>query len=373
MNAAPPPAALRLSDDEPLRTNDTTASANKMTLSENIDGRSEEEKFTSLWGQFYVQAQSTITSSSSSNQEVKEGTSEALERKHVLKVLDNFQRLIFALDKDKKSIAVNYDKGGLELILYLIGDSTFDDEDVTVAALKCIKSCVVKNPQGKSRCRRAGVFGYFSCILETCCHGRREKITEEALTTLAAICIGDDLNALIGFLLHKEMIEKLSSIHSSNTNVKNMSTYLLTLFTKIQSELPILETMIDSDTATTFVDILLKTEKYRAEAKDALKSQQFGFAEGKLTNAINVLSQQENFFLPVIREALGELYSDRAICRLETGYHESALSDADSSLKWTDGIQQRLVRSKVLKILGREEEAKQEIGKANLILNQANS
>jgi hypothetical protein len=372
MSAAPPPAALRLSDDEPLRMNDTATPSNKMTLSGNKDGSAEEEKFTSLWGQFYIQAQSSITSSSS-NQETKGGTPDALERERVLKVLKNFQRLIFALDKDKKSIAVNYDKGGLELILYLIGDSTFDDEEITVAALKCIKSCAVNNPPGKSRCRRAGVFSYFSCILEICCHGRREKITEEALTTLAAICIGDDLNALMGLLLHKEMIEKLSSAHSSNTNVKNMSTYLLTLFSKIQTELPIMETLIDSDTATTLVDILLKTEKYRAEAKDAIKCQQFGFAEGKLTNAINLLSQQENFLIPALRESLGELYSDRAVCRLETGYHESALSDADASLKWTDGIQQRLVRSKVLKILGREEEAKEEIGKANLILNQANT
>ena len=69
--------------------------------------------------------------------------------------------------------------------------------------MKAIKSCVVRNPSGRCRCRSSGVFGLLGDMLNQQLLIEKEEtneknavLLEEIFTTLAAVCLGDDLNAL---------------------------------------------------------------------------------------------------------------------------------------------------------------------------------
>ena len=95
---------------------------------------------------------------------------------------------------------VLYGKGTLEMIVALYNKSKLllqHDKKVDLCTLKALKTCVIRNAHGRSRCRVAGVFTILNSILEL--YLKKEKnpeITEEGLTTLAAVCMGDDLNGL---------------------------------------------------------------------------------------------------------------------------------------------------------------------------------
>ena len=162
--------------------------------------------------------------------------------------LNAITKLIFGLDGKKKELVVcgifggggggvvndiNHDngtiaeekrgKGALELIVALYQcaiKNNFDNEvtsnDIVateqherliMCTLKAIKTCVIRNPSGRRMCNSTLAFDVLENIF---CHyhkridsnGTDADVTaaiavEEALTTLAAMCISDDLNSLL--------------------------------------------------------------------------------------------------------------------------------------------------------------------------------
>jgi hypothetical protein len=114
----------------------------------------------------------------------------------VVGILDTLQKLIFGVDEGRKAIAVR--NGALELIIQL-SNTLSQSGDVAMGALKATKCCVVKNPIGRSYCRSAGTMKWLKETLQPLVKTQdvlKVKLVEECLTTLAAICLGDDLNAL---------------------------------------------------------------------------------------------------------------------------------------------------------------------------------
>ena len=114
----------------------------------------------------------------------------------VISLLDTLQKLIFGLDEGRKTIAVK--NGALELIVKL-SDTLPSSDRVVMSALKATKSCVIKNPTGRQYCRSAGTLKWMKTTLQTSVAQRdvsKAALVEENITTLAAICLGDDLNAL---------------------------------------------------------------------------------------------------------------------------------------------------------------------------------
>ena len=114
----------------------------------------------------------------------------------VVSLLETLQKLIFGLGEGRKTIAVK--NGALELIIKL-SDTLSSSDRVVRSALKAIKSCVVKNPTGRQYCRSAGILNWMKTTLQASVAQRdvsNATLVEESITTLAAICLGDDLNAL---------------------------------------------------------------------------------------------------------------------------------------------------------------------------------
>ena len=143
---------------------------------------------------------------------------------HVQLILNRLTALLFGLDESLKQKATN----SLDLIIQLVHSSigtctpttitTVTDKNssnantntntsstitndphpeskpISLAALKAIKSCVIRNPVGRNACRAAGVFEFLQSTLQH--HSQDPILLEEAMTTLAAMCLSNDLNAL---------------------------------------------------------------------------------------------------------------------------------------------------------------------------------
>ena len=128
--------------------------------------------------------------------------------KAVLSVLNTIIKLVFGLDETKKSFVVSYGHGGLHLIVSLLTTTTTttEDYDLVLAGVKAIRCCVIRNAVGRSRCRSDGVLDWIETVLSNLVvvvsnqqdapQPPLSTVVEETLTTLAAVCLGDDLNAL---------------------------------------------------------------------------------------------------------------------------------------------------------------------------------
>lgn len=108
----------------------------------------------------------------------------------VQKLLDSLTQLLFGLDESIKQKATN----ALDLIIQLVNSLSSKSEPIAISALKAIKSCVIRNSVGRQQCRAAGVFPFLNTTLNE--YQEHALIVEEAMTTLAALSMSNDLNAL---------------------------------------------------------------------------------------------------------------------------------------------------------------------------------
>lgn len=178
------------------------------------------DPFLKFWIKFYNQALA-LTSSQNDTDSSPDAKEEDLNidldkhNKRVLVVLDSIIKLTFGIDGEKKAQVVAYGGGALELIVELVrstgvlsSSSTSNTENKVIeldqiqrrsiifTSVKAIKSCVVGNPAGRRRCRSAGVFPFISDTLDELMVLENAVLVEEVFTALAAICLGNDLNAL---------------------------------------------------------------------------------------------------------------------------------------------------------------------------------
>jgi hypothetical protein len=158
-----------------------------------------QDQFVQLWAAFYSQAVIVLDNQSKKANNVNDN--DKARKEQVQKILATTTKLIFGMDASKKTVAVEHAGGALELIVSLVNEYPLDDM-ILLQGLKAVKCCVIRNKAGRARCRSAGVVNLLSHTLESYTvkdspkSGKSDTIVEESLTTLAAICLGDDINAL---------------------------------------------------------------------------------------------------------------------------------------------------------------------------------
>ncbi len=167
-----------------------------------------------LWAKFYDQACTLL----SATEEKLLGGDSKVENAEITKLhqrimiaLDTITKLTFGLGETKKAQVVVHGNGTIELIVGLVRSSqVLNDVKMTslskpliLSSLKALKTCVLRNPAGRCRCRTAGVFSFLKDILNIIQgksdtqkeNAENKLLVEQLYTTLAAICLGDDLNA----------------------------------------------------------------------------------------------------------------------------------------------------------------------------------
>ena len=167
-----------------------------------------------LWSKFYDQACSLLyTTQKKLLGEESKVDEEEMTKLHqrIMITLDTITKLTFGLGATKKAQVVVHGDGAVELIVALVRSSqvlndtykTPLSKPIILSSLKALKTCVLRNPAGRCRCRTAGVFSFLNDVLDMIQGGDNmykqdaedKLLIEQLYTALAAICLGDDLNA----------------------------------------------------------------------------------------------------------------------------------------------------------------------------------
>lgn len=115
-------------------------------------------------------------------------------------------------------------------------------DHIIVSTLKTIKCCVIRNKSGRVRCRSARVFDLLCQIVRDYLNkkeiGPAAVVVEEVFTTLAAICLNDDLNSLQGAIQMQQYIDEASTRYpkTKHGELHQKITYLNALFDTIRKE-----------------------------------------------------------------------------------------------------------------------------------------
>ena len=355
-----------------------------------------------------------------------------------LRVVKTVSTLAFGQDPVVKRTII--DGGALELVVQALNtynsimlsyDSSSNNSstltNILELGLKGIRSCVIRNPHGRTRCRNAKVLPCLDHILsriistetkynaDNSDDSNKFLLIENILTTVAAICLGDDMNALqaaIGtmsisnYIIHNQyynpinnMKHQTATAFSSNNDVSNMSKsdsslqqkviYLHTLFSTVLSEQGIKidssNNNIGTNVPNPIVENYVLAEEAKKRGNDYYAKCSYTVAEEEYSTAIKLISFPINSnnievttnyddnngssrILPCMKEIAGTLYSNRSACLYELGRYEEALADAELVLEYRTGWIKGYFRvSQALAKLGRVHEARETLGKGLII------
>jgi tetratricopeptide (TPR) repeat protein len=326
--------------------------------------------FVSAWKGFYEKANGVVHSS-------------PLDDTKLISILESLTTLMSGLDESKKAVAVSY--GALTLAVEAIRklNRDLDDNGRTrtcdsmnvIVGLKAIKSCVIRNPAGRAKCRQEGVFGVISDILFSA-HAvdTDTQILEETYTTLAAVCLGDDLNALKAALAYRENVEAALRMYrrENHGSLHQKLVYLQALFRAMEREQE--DLLENCDNPSTLFKTIEAAEYNLIEGiNKEQRRNQWSEAENSYTNALHriqfIMSHTE-----LLDDMLARILDNRSSVRLKLHDWNGALDDADACLLTKTkekhlssacvvmALQAR--RSDALHQLGRMQEAGQALDKA---------
>ena len=296
-----------------------------------------------MFSKFYTQAYALATIPND-----KKSTKEDDKKLHqrILITLDTITKLTFGLDGANKSKMVLHGAGVLELVIALTEKSNANafsgegsQKSVQIAALKAIKTCVLRNAAGRSRCRLAGIPEFVNHVLDTAILTSDAALAEEAFTALAATCLGDDLNALKASTEVKSTIRKAKEVFpkSDFESMHQKTLYLETLFEAIVKEqAKLLRKIKTANTSTeNFFKNLVESEQnirvgytHFQDSKYALSVKHYNHAMKLLTPFINDTNLLDDYVL--------EIRSKRAPAELEVGDTKSCLEDTRILLEHKD-------------------------------------
>ena len=360
-----------------------------------------------LYTKFYSQAYHLATSpvkqskenSSNENeqqqqQQQQQQQSKQLQQK-ILITLNTITKLTFGLDGTKKSQMVLHGAGVLELIIALVKRANTDTKkkaandnngllkQIQSGALNAIKTYVLCNPAGRSRCQLAGVLSFLSNVLNSkneSTTGSKTGLAEEAYTTLLALCLGDDLNALQASTEFKPCISKSKQVFV-DANAKSMhqkTLYLETLFDAVQKEqVKLLKKVKTTSNTAKFFKDLVETETNIRTGFSHLQDGKYAMAVKHYNHAMKLITP----FLDdtaLLDEMVVEIRFKRAKAALELGKAEDCLEDTKILLERQD-TSAGDVRVDLLKIHGKAliksgnvQEGKATLSKLRLMCPQDN-
>lgn len=344
---------------------------------------------TQLWSTFYDKAVEVAEEASGDSSD-EGGTktapiapSDPQHKQRVVAALDGLVQIVFGLDTNIKAAVVSHGDGALELIVALtrstdvlrqggrsVGTERTDaDTQILTSSFKAVKACVVRNPVGRSRMRSAGVFELTD---EALANNNDAPLVEEILTSLAASCLGDDLNALQASLQLRGHVDRAESLTADGSaGLKQKVAYLRSLFDATVKEYEDLIATISNSQRDFFADI--KT------AEMGLRSGNLAVQEEKFESALShydrtmecVEAESLKSATKLLNSLRCQVYWNRANVRFKLEKTEDALDDLEQLLQNEvpadiKGFAEKL-RSKILGALGRDEEAREAAGKALVV------
>jgi len=197
-------------------------------------------QFEALWVKFYRSASAELNRHQASNIEAtsaNDDKSELMSLERAQTLLQMIQKFAFGGDSYKKSFVVTDPHNALVLIaqIYSVSESqqennTLTESTLMAAFLKALKSLMVNNNTGRDKCSQeihhASSFSYDNNVTSVYPQVMKHMYTthasvfrsnkdlaEEYITTLAAICMNNDENTVIGYNEFTKVIQDISNCH----------------------------------------------------------------------------------------------------------------------------------------------------------------
>lgn len=362
-----------------------------------VEAKPRDEK-AQLWSKFYMKA---INLTSKQAMEESKSTKEDIAKHHnqsVIVTLDTITKLIFGLEGSQKGKVIVFGGGALELILALVhssnalsstSTSTLQDDkeesrNICSSSVKAIKTCVVRNPVGRCRCRTAGVSAFLKDILDA--FMMKESLSdsdlkanallvEDVITALAAICLGDDLNALQACTQFRPYLTKATKIYPNESSMNQKITYLQNLFEAIEKEQSkLLKHLQKEQKHSQFIQNITDAEINVRTAFGHVQDEKYQKAEQHYNHAI-VLIDSYSKFTKLFDPLVVEIRCKRAKISLELNRPEKCLEDTTILLE--NQSESTHARAQVLKLhakaliaLNRVQDGKKTLGKLQIICPQ---
>mmetsp|Transcript_18712 Transcript_18712/g.22939 ORF Transcript_18712/g.22939 Transcript_18712/m.22939 type:complete len:426 (-) Transcript_18712:85-1362(-) len=390
------------------------------------------------WTKFYMQA--CLLTEKEKNRKLQEANEEEegktdqeqAHHRRILITLTTITKIIFGIDAAKKAKVIVHGGGAIELILALVQasniltttttllESSVQAKEIIMSSLKAIKTCVVRNPVGRCRCRSAGVLAFLQSILDLIFvddDGNKsndeknilmkdiKSLVEEIFTTLAAICIGDDLNSLQASTQFKPYMNKAQQTYFTSTNKTQSSggtissmdqkiLYLTKLFVTIEKEQPQLISFVTQkksksasslSLSKTFIEDINEAEINIRTGYNHMQDKKYTQALNHYNRAMKLIESYvalTTLLHPLMIEIRWK--RSRILCELKNG-NECLLDtmflleeecEGKEKGKFNEWITSEM-RSDILKhharaliLLHREEEAKEYLGKLSILCPQ---
>jgi len=356
-----------------------------------------------VWIKFYEQALTFVEeeeTSSNNNNNNNSNSNDAGDddkkrlNQRIIVTLETITRVLFGLDSERKSWAVLYGKGTLELIVALVnkqqlGCARSDNDNnnnnnnsrkLHFCVIKALKTCALRNPPGRSRCRSAGVFTVLNDLLEFYIQAEDAEMANEALTTLAAICLGDELNSLQGAVESQKHIDAASHIFSADANpsMHQKIMYLKALFETMRKEQSDLLKQIEGDEGTFFSRVIEMELELRNGSQNILLAKEkwilLADAESNYDRCLDMLLIQNDYMsvTRLLQPIYVEIHNKRATLRLKAGNALGCIEDLDvlleqkllSTSQRFDGLK---MKATAYLQLERNDDAREALGKALLM------
>ena len=286
--------------------------------------------FVSAWKGFYEKANGVLQSS-------------PLDDTKLRSILESLTTLMSGLDEPKRAVAVSH--GALILAVEAIRklNRKLDDAGTcrsrscdsmnVIVGLKAIKSCVVRNPTGRAKCRQEGVFEVISGIFFSAHTVDLDmQILEETYTTLAAVCLGDDLNALKAALAYREKVETALRMcrRDEHGSLHQKLEYLQALFRAMETEQE--DLLENCDNPSTLFKTIEKAEYNLLEGINLEQQRnRWSEAETAYSNALYSVQCLKSH-TELLDDMLARIMDNRSSVRLKLQDWNGALDDADACL-----------------------------------------
>jgi tetratricopeptide (TPR) repeat protein len=329
--------------------------------------------FCQLWKSLYEPA--TVLASHNVKEDDLKLELLELHRENVVAILSGMTKIVFGVDEHKKAFCVWYGIGCLELTMKLIEScqlslpldpdsqvvqppQTEQEQDVWRSGLKMCKCLVVKSKMGRTKCREAGIFTFMAKTLHLFLHEEgNASMVEEALTTLAAICLGDDMNALQAAVQLRHYVDRASLRFPNHEGMHQKIHYLTVLFDVMEQEQASLMNKMEDN----FFDKVAFVESELTRGTEAQRQEEYEESQQHYTSGLEELQSMPND-TGLLDSLWCQLLEQSAVVKLKLCDWDGALQHVHAILEFNNKNtppQVLMLKAKALEGMGKVNEAKE--------------
>ncbi|CAB9502569.1 expressed unknown protein [Seminavis robusta] len=256
-------------------------------------------------------------------------------------ILFSLRKLLSSLDQSTKEHACK--NGAISIIVKMANFVLQQDASLPNSnqqkflslVCKSLQTCVFQNPAGRAVCRREGVFRLLHRIAVSVsaktpaeASTMALELLEDAFTSLAAICLGDDLNAVLAALQLGEVVQdhlnqKVANDNSNSSSLDQTLRYLQKLFQVIRKEQ---SQLLEHYQAQQVLETILEAEQDLHSGNLRLRNRQWTQAETAFHRALQSSYRFEEH-TTLLDELLVRLLDGRSDARLHLEDLDGVLQD----------------------------------------------